>query len=63
MMRKLPDCPKCEVEPLALRGYGAWASLFCLECGWIYRFIPPPTEDELDAAIADAVAKAKEAAK
>jgi hypothetical protein len=57
-MRKLPDCPKCEDEILALEGYGAWLKLVCRECGWYHRFFPPPAEDELDAAIDAVLAEA-----
>lgn len=64
MMRKLPDCPKCEENDLRLSRAGHELWLHCYECGWKSGIItiavmPRHADDVIDAAIADAVAQAK----
>lgn len=63
MMRKLPPCPKCSELDLWLFAGNVTLTLSCRECGWHHTFMQPENDTELNVAVADAVAKAKEASK
>ncbi len=58
-MRILPDCSICGEPDLRLIHNVTWTALRCINCGWSYTFMPAPPEDELFAAIAQAVQGAK----
>lgn len=58
MMRKLPDCPRCELDELWLWKHAKWVEVRCYFCGMTLMIAPRPAEDELDDAVAEVVAKA-----
>lgn len=60
MMRKLPDCPRCEDDELFLVRHATWIVIRCYECGWNHTLMPRPADDALDGAIAEAVKQATE---
>lgn len=54
-MRKLPDCPRCGEDELWILRHADYVDLKCYWCGEVATIHPRPAEEELDAAIANAV--------
>jgi hypothetical protein len=62
MMRKLPDCPRCQSDELWLRHWnqGFWFEVACYLRGWHSGDTTYEVGVELDAAIATVVKAAQE---